>query len=357
MSMRVISRTLIVAAFSATALVITSCSGPVPSAGPGPGASGTAAPTEECGPLEEMTEVHLGKNPGLQDLVVGTMIRQEIDEKYNLDLNVHEFLNPPASALAITQGAVQIGFGGTTSMAVARSQGADVVLFGALPAPPGGVFVPNDSDIEDLGDLVGKRLGSFSANNSSTFALLSVVANLSFDIPNLEAAVAGLIVAPDGAILGLLDSGELDAVHLGSTATIVTQLGGKYKQIVDLVPDYVDAMGAPPAYLTFATKESYAAEHCSELAAFSNAVRDAVGHLQTDDEAWADYVNSLKITDPDAQQALKALLDADSLVDWDQEQIESAKEMLEAFIPILGEEEFISEVPDGLFILVGDATD
>ena len=127
------------------------------------------------------------------------------------------------------------------------------------------------SAIKNIGDLKGKRLGSFFANNSATFAVLSAIANESFGIPKLEDAVASLTVAPDAAVLGLMDQGELDAVLTGSTATVVTELTGKYKKIGDLSTEYIEATGTIPVHLALASTETYAADHCSELVAFSNA--------------------------------------------------------------------------------------
>ena len=329
----------------AIALAITSCSTPnkvEPSASPAAAA---------CGPLKEMTKVTLGVNPGAQDLVTAAIKDQGIDKKYNLDLEIKSFLNPPASATAVTQRSVDIGFGGTTSMAVARSQGSDVFLFGALASPSNGVFVPKDSAIKNIGDLKGKRLGSFSANNSATFAVLSAIANESFKIPKLEDAAASLTVAPDAAVLGLMDQGELDAVLTGSTATVVTQLSGKYKQIGDLSTEYIKATGTIPVHLALASTETYAADHCSELVAFSNAMRDGVEYVQSDDKAWDKYAESLKLTDPKAPKALQKLLGPNFRTDWDQKQVDGMVKLIESLIPILGADDFVKESPKGLFSL------
>ncbi|MHA6696095.1 ABC transporter substrate-binding protein [Homoserinimonas sp. A520] len=326
------------------ALAITSCSTPEPEPIADPGAAA-------CGPLTEMTTVTLGVNPGAQDLVTAAIKDQGLDKKYNLDLDIKSFLNPPASATAVTQRSVDIGFGGTTSMAVARSQGSDVFLFGALASPSNGVFVPKDSDIKNIGDLEGKRLGSFSANNSATFAVLSAIANESFGISKLEDAAASLTVAPDAAVLGLMDQGELDAVLTGSTATVVTQLSGKYKKIGDLSTEYIEATGTIPVHLALASTETYAADHCSELVAFSNAMRDGVEYVQSDDEAWTRYAESLKLTDPDAPQALQELLGQNFRTSWDQKQVDGMHKLIESLIPILGADDFVSESPEGLFSL------
>ena len=339
-----IKKTAAVAVACVIALIVTACSTP------------TVAKPAACEPLGKLTKVSLGVNPGAQDLVTAAIKEQGIDKKYNLDLDIKSFLNPPASATALTQRAVDIGFGGTTSMAVARSQGSDVILFGALASPSNGVFVPKDSKIKNIGDLKGKRLGSFSANNSATFAVLSAIANKSFGIPKLEDAVASLNVAPDAAVLGLMDQGELDAVLLGSTATVVTQLTGKYKQIGDLSTEYIKAMGTVPVHLTLATTETYAADHCSELVAFSNAMRDGVKYVQSDGKAWVNYAATLKLTDPKAPKALQALLGENFRTDWDQKTVDGEVAMIESLIPILGAKEFVSKSPAGLFSLDYAAT-
>ncbi len=322
-----------------------------PQAGPSEGGA------DECGPLTELTKVSLGVNPGAQDLVTQAIKEQEFDKKYNIDLDIKSFENPPASAQAVTQKAVDIGFGGVTTMAQARSKGLDVFLFGALASPSNGVFVQKDSDIEDIGDLEGARFGSFSANNSATFVVLSAIASEGFGMDKLEDELASLAVAPDAAISGLLGQGELDAVLLGSTATVVTQLEGKYRQIGDLSSEYIEATGIAPVHLGIVSTDSYAADHCSELVAFSNAMRDGVEYVQADDEAWERYAETLDLTDPKAPKALQDLLGANFRTEWDEKQVEGITKMLESFIPILGEEDFIPEVPDGLFRLEFVATE
>jgi ABC-type nitrate/sulfonate/bicarbonate transport system substrate-binding protein len=337
-----VSKAAAVTAACVMALAVTSCSGTTNT----PSAQGeTDAPASECGPLEEMTTVSLGVNPGAQDLVTAAIKEQGFDTKYNLNLDIKSFLNPPASATAVTQRAVDIGFGGVTSMAVARSQGADVFLFGALASPSNGVFVPMDSDIENIGDLEGKRIGSFSANNSATFAVLSAIAYEAFGIPKLEDAAASLTVAPDAAVL------------LGSTATVVTQLTEEYKQIGDLSTEYIDATGIAPVHLALTSTDSYAAEHCSELVAFSNAMRDGVDYVRNDKTAWKTYAETLELADPKAPAALQELLGANFRTEWDADQVEGMTAMIESLIPILGADEFVPEVPEGLFSLDYTATD
>ena len=148
-----------------------------------------------------------------------------------------------------------------------------------------------------------------------------------------------------------MDQGELDAVLLNVDATVAAQLSGKYKQIGDLSTEYVKATGNVPVYVTLASTESYAADHCSELVAFSNAMRDGVKNVQSDDQAWINYAKDLKMADPKAPKALKDLLGENLRWEWNQKTVDGAVAMIESLIPILGANDFVKESPKGLFSL------
>ena len=302
-----------------------------------------------------MTKVTLGVNPGAQDLVISAMQEQGIAKEYNLDLDVKSFLNPPASSAAVIQKAVDVGFGGNTTMAVARAQGSDVFFFGMIAQPVNHVFAPKDSSIDSLSDLAGKNLGSFSGTNSGTFSVLSVVAAETAGMPNLGEETK-VVEAPDAALVGLLDQGNIDAMLSGSTGTVQALLSGKYKSITDLSGDYEEAIGDQPTHVGSVTTESYAADHCGELIAVSNALRDAVDYVRNNDEVWTNYAAELEMTDPDAPAMLKRVLGPSFVSEWNADRLKANEELLASMIPILGTEDFISEVPEGLFSLDYSAT-
>lgn len=338
------SRKVVTTAFCVSALTLAGCSG-----------NSSAGGSGSCEPLAEMTKVTLGVNPGAQDLVISAMQEQGIAKKYNLDLDVKSFLNPPASAAAVIQKAVDVGFGGNTTMAVARAQGSDVFFFGMIAKPVNQVFVPKDSSISSLSELEGKKLGSFSGTNSGTFSVLSVVAAKTASMSNLGEDTE-VVEAPDAALVGLLDQGNIDAMLSGSTGTVQAMLSGQYKSISDLSGDYEDATGQQPTHVGSVTTESYASSHCGELIAVSKALRDATDYVKNNDEVWTDYAAELEMTDPDAPEMLRKVLGPSFTSEWNRQRLEANEELLASMIPILGTEDFISEVPDGLFSLDYSAT-
>lgn len=301
----------------------------------------------DCSPPDG-AKVTVGVNPGSQDLVASTMVDQGFAEDHGIALDIKSFQNPPAAATAVTQKSVDVGFGGNTTMTIARSQGSDVFFFGPfITTPKDGVFVREDSSYQTLGDLDGQKIGSFSGANSATTAILTAIASKSYDVPHLPDS-SEIVVAPGPALLGLLDKGEVEGALLVDTGSVSADLSGKYRKVLDLNSGYQEAFGANPMFVGLVTTESYAAGHCGEVTAFAAAYREAVEYLRSNDEAWQAYAESLEFTQDGAAEALQGL-STEMQTEWDAGQVDEATALLESLIPILGTEDFVSELPDGLF--------
>jgi NitT/TauT family transport system substrate-binding protein len=328
----------------AVAVSVSACAQSAPEAesnDAGGGAGDCALPTSE-------QTVSLGINPGTQQLVTDVIKAQGLDIKYKLKLDVKSFQNPPASAQAASQKAVNIAYGGLTTMAVARDKGSDMVFFGPfITTPKDGVFVKKDSPITSLDQLKGKKIGSFSGTTSATAAILSAVAAKSYGIPNLGSA-AHIVVAPDPALFGLLDKGDIDAALVVDSSTVKADLTGQYRKILDLSDAYEKAFGENPIFVGLVTSDEWAKDHCGELKAYTHAQQDAVAYILSHDDAWDTYAKSLGITQSGASAALKDL-SSEFETKWTDSEVSAANDLLESMIPILGEKAYLAKVPDGLF--------
>lgn len=301
-----------------------------------------------CGPLPQQTSATVATNPGAQDLVIKTVKSQGLDKKYNLDLNVKSFLNPPATAQAITQHAVDFGFGGLTTMVQARAGGSDVMMIGALSTPGSGVFVPKDSPIQTLGDLKGKRVGSFTAPNGAVTSLLQVYAQKKYHLDLLHQVDGAIHVAPEPALEGLMDKGELDAIYLSVDGTALSQYEGKYREIVNLTTDFKQEMGYDALYLGPVTTERYAGKNCSAVRAYVSAIRDAIAYIDATPSVWQTYADSLG--HPEAASAYQKLYSDSFVTQWTQKQVDDMKQLITDSIPYL-DSSFPKKIPDGLFSL------
>ncbi|GAA3108320.1 hypothetical protein GCM10010464_84000 [Pseudonocardia yunnanensis] len=329
-----------VALLGVASLALAACGG-----GGGDAGSAEAA---SCAPLTSKQPLKLGVNPGAQDLVTFVMQEQGFAAKHNLDVTVSSFQNPSALHAAIGQQTVDVGFGGLTAMAVARQQGRGTMIFDVLTSPSNVVVTRNDSDIRSFSDLRGRKLGAFGGRSSATFAITSIVAKEKYGIDDLGGQV-DIIEAPDAAMLGLLDAGNIDAALIGTTATVQALLSGKYRTLSDISEDYQAAFGKLPGHVLGATTDDYAESHCGVLNAFSGALDDTVAFIQTDPNVWADYAKKIELTDPRAPQMLKERVGSRYIADWNQEQADAEAKLIEQLVPVLGADNFVPAVPDGLF--------
>jgi ABC-type nitrate/sulfonate/bicarbonate transport system substrate-binding protein len=329
-----------VALLGVLSLALVACGG-----GGGDAASSAAA---DCGPLAEPQSLKLGVNPGAQDLVTFVMQEQGFAEKHKLNLEVSSFQNPAALHAAIGQKAVDVGFGGLTAMATARQQGRGTMIFDVLTSPSNIVVTRNDSDVQTFADLRGRKLGAFGGRSSATFAITSIVAKEKYGIESLEKDV-DVVEGPDAAMLGLLDEGNIDAALIGTTATVQALLSGKYRVLSDISEDYQSKFGKLPGHVLAATTDDYAGSHCGVLNAFSAALDDTVAFIQSDGNVWADYAKKIELTDPRAPQLLQERVASRYIADWNQEQANAEAALIDQLIPVLGADNFVPAVPDGLF--------
>lgn len=330
------------ALIAVTSLAVAGCGG-----GGGGGGAASAAATN-CGPLTETQPLKLGVNPGAQDLVTFVMQEQHFAEKHKLKLDISQFQNPAALHAAIGQKTVDVGFGGLTAMAVARQQGRGAMIFDVLTSPSNIVITRNDSNLKTLADVKGRKLGAFGGRSSATFAITAIVAKEVYGIGSLEKDV-DVIEAPDAAMLGLLDAGNIDAALIGTTATVQALLSGKYRTLSDISADYQSKFGSLPGHVLAATTDDYAKAHCGVLNAFSAALDDTVTFIQTDPDVWADYAKKIELTDPRAPETLHERVASRYISDWNAKQADAEAALINQLIPVLGKDNFVPAVPAGLF--------
>ena len=302
----------------------------------------------DCGPLSKLETLKLGIIPGSQSLVTFVMQQQGYAKKHNLKLDIKKFQNPSALHAAIGQQAVDVGFGGLTAMATLRKQGRGTLVFDILTSPSNVIFTRKGSPVKDLGDLKGRKLGSFSSRSSTSFAITAILAKQKY---GFDLAKGEVIEAPDAALFGLLDQGKIDAALVGTTASVEGLLSDKYTEVADIADEYEAAHGNLPGHVSVASYDGYADEHCGVLKAFSAALDDTVEHIQTSDEVWTNYAKEIHLSDPEAPALMKERVGSRYITDWDQQQADAEKKLITELIPILGPDAFVSEVPEGLFRL------
>ena len=299
--------------------------------------------------LKAPKTVKLGINPGAQDFITWVMTEQKLDKKYNLNLELVRFANPPATQTALAAKQVDIAFGGLVTTIQARAQGKDTVIFGALTGPSNLLLAKKDSPLESIKDLKGKKLGVFGGTASTTSQLLAAIAQSAYSLALTKDVQ--LITAPNPALQGLLDKGDLDAVLFGTNDSIVAYLTGRYKIIADLAKEFEAKVGRVPAHVIIASTDSYLRDNADAATAYLAAYLDAMDHVRGNPKVWEQYAKDSEISHPDAPRMFAERVAPRFVTQWDEEQLKAQTDVIHELIKIFGPEQIFKEIPPGAFRL------
>ncbi len=287
----------------------------------------------------------LGVIPGAQDFIVYVMESRGLLAKHDLAPEKVQMLSPVSLHLMIAEQEVDVGFGGFTTMAIARARGKNVIAVHGIFSPVNLVFVPHDSPLQTLSDLKGKKLGIFGGPGSTTFTFLGVIAKRWFDLDLVESVE--LVSAPGPALVSLLDRGEIDAALLGTTESLKFGAKGTYRVLVDLSDEYRKHHTRVPAHVAVTTNEDFATSHRDVVTDFLRAYREAVAYVKANPDIWAEYGARIEMVDDAEVEMLREKMTANLVGEWDAAQIETQREYLELAFDVLGDS-VVKSVPEGL---------
>jgi ABC-type nitrate/sulfonate/bicarbonate transport system substrate-binding protein len=296
--------------------------------------TGCAAPAE---PDEAAKRTFtLGITSGAQEFVDFVMERHGLLEQAGLKAEKVKSLSPANLHLMVAERKVDIGYGGFTTMATARSQGKDIIVIYGVFSPVNMVFVRKDSPIQSLTDLKGKKLGVFGGPGSTTFAFLAVLAKNWYGIDLFKDAE--LVTAPAPALAELLGKGDLDAALLGTVESIQTFAQDRYRVLADLSAEYKAHQGGrAPAHVTIATNEEFAKTHPDIVRGYLKAYKDALEYVHGHPEVWDEYAASIKMDDPVQRKLLREKMEPNLVENWDADQIALQNDYLKLVHNIIGD--------------------
>lgn len=282
--------------------------------------------------------------PGAQDFVVYVMESRGFLRERNLEPEKVEMLSPVNLHLMIAEKEVDIGFGGFTTMAIARAQGKNVIAVHGIFSPVNLVLVPHDSPLESLSDLEGKKLGIFGGPSSTTFTFLRVIARRWFGLDLVESVE--VVSAPGPALARLLDRGDVDAALFGTTESLKFSAEDRYRVLVDLSSEYRERHGRAPAHVTVTTNEDFAAARGELITDFLDAYREAVAYVHANPEIWAEYGARIDMVGEREIEVLRDKMTANLVAEWDRARMETQQEYLELAFDELGAS-VAGSVPEG----------
>jgi NitT/TauT family transport system substrate-binding protein len=278
----------------------------------------------------------LGITSGAQEFVDFVMERHGLLDQVGLKAEKVKSLSPANLHLMVAERKVDIGYGGFTTMATARSEGKDIIVIHGVFSPVNMVFVPKDSPVTTLTDLKGKKLGVFGGPGSTTFAFLAVLAKNWYGIDLFKEAE--LVTAPAPALAELLGKGDIDAALLGTVESIQTFAKDRYRVLLDLSAEYKAHQGGrAPAHVTIATNEEFARTHPGIVRDYLKAYKDALQYVHDHPEVWDEYAASIKMDNPAERALLREKMQPNLVGQWDAEQIALQNDYLRLVHNIIGD--------------------
>ena len=288
----------------------------------------------------------LGLIPGAQEFVDFVMEGHGILDQFGLKAEKVKSLSPANLHLMLAERKVDIGFGGFTTMATARTEGKDIIVIYGVFSPVNMVFVSKNSSIRSLTDLKGKKLGVFGGPGSTTFGFLAVLARNWYGIDLFHDAE--LVTAPGPVLVELLGKGDIDAALLGTTESIQMFAQQRYRVLVDLSAEYKAHQGGrAPAHVTVATNEEFANSHPDIVRDYLKAYKSTLEYVRAHPEVWDEYAKSINMNDPGERALLQQKMGPNLVERWDADQIAVQKDYLKLVHEIIGES-VLKVVPEDL---------
>ena len=202
-----------------------------------------------------------------------------IFKKNGLDVQPTQVLDATALTAAVTSGKADIMFQALPTAITARSSGLPLKLVsGESAMPTEGYFeilVPKDSDIEDFGDLQGKKVATIALHGVFDLAARNAIKAAGGD-PNDMTSIA---MAPTDE-QSALNAGRVDAIVLNDPFLQAALADPKIRSLGNPMSTFDYTVPSASAYAL----EKTTTEKADALAKFKASLQEAADQLASDPE-------------------------------------------------------------------------
>jgi len=237
------------------------------------------------------------------------------------------------------------------SIARERAGGADIVAFHPYGRTVGGLVAPEDSDIDGLEDLSGKRIGVVRRLDKNW--ILTRAACREFHDFDPDETATPVEAGSKVELTRMIRDGEVDAgFQFWQIIPEITETG-PYENVLP-VSELVQRLSKTDNKLPiapFLTSGEYLDEQTETVRAFTDAYRDAVDKLVEDDEIWEEISEELmSYDDPEVMRAVRDGWRDMVVRDWDEDSIDGMYRLFDHLKAVAGADALgVEEIPEGTF--------
>ncbi len=272
----------------------------------------------------EKSVIHLGVLAfGTSNWELAALENQKLLDSADFKLKVHKVANPQAGKIALQSNAVDMIITDWLWVSKMRASGSDFSFY-PYSSASGALVVAQNSNINKLADLRGKRLGIGGDELDKNWLLLQALAqqqNL-----DLNQTVQKSFGAPPLLNQQLLQQ-HVDAVlnYWHYAAQLEAQ---GYKTLLN-GQAILKGLGIDTAMpnLGYVFKQSWAAQHKAALKSFIQVTEQARNQLCSSDSAWQAIIPALKADDPKTQTKLRERYCEGRITGWSQAQLPIAEKL------------------------------
>lgn len=249
---------------------------------------------EASTPAGDPIQISFGASAGTSAIgLLANVIKGEgIDREHGLDMQISEFA-PDQAEQAILTGQVDTGFFALVSWAKVQNEGEDVALLAPLMENHGAVLVREDSDVQSLEDLEGRRIATLSPVSGLYTSMQVLAAELGLSWEEDFEVISG----PPPGLVAFLENGDVDAiVHFEPTVSQLLSTGN-YRVVMTPSDAWEEQTGAPLFMLGVAAQQSWVDENAEAAQRLVDVIRDATTRLSEDPGLIENYQDELELSD------------------------------------------------------------
>lgn len=190
---------------------------------------------------------------------------------------------------ALASNAIDIGYAGSSPLAAGVTRGAPIEAFlvAGLIGKAEGLVVRNGSGINDVKDLVGKKVATPFVSTAH-YSLLYVLKH-----DGVDATKVNILNLQPPEIAAAFVRGDVDAAYVWDPVLAKAKESGKV-----LIDSAEVAKLGGPTFVAWITRKDYAAAHPDVLKAFTRVTLETYAHFRKDpDDYKAGTANAKKIAD------------------------------------------------------------
>jgi NitT/TauT family transport system substrate-binding protein len=208
---------------------------------------------------------------GQSGYIAALIENKGFDAKYGIKIN--------NMMMDFTEAANAVKLGRTTASAMQPSTAVNLVKSGTdirLITPQiwsgNSWVIKKDSPYKSFGDLKGKKIGNFARVTGAFFFSAVIAKEKKLDIEKDFQNVP----AETGALIALLERGEVEAINMFEPHTTRLVMSGKYRVLVDFDIELEQIFGAPPLKSTVGMLKETVEKQPQLVKALRSAYTDAV---------------------------------------------------------------------------------